>query len=70
MRPLTLDGEKYIDPYLRENTDDYILYNVKDHRSDIYDNISCVVEGGAPESTYKTSTLSGYPILLTYGYLD
>jgi len=57
----SLDGEKYIDPYSEKNTDDYIVYNVKDHRSDIYDNISmCGVEGGAPESAFhETSTLSG-----------
>ncbi len=33
------DGEKYIDPYSEKNTDDYIVYNVKDHRSDIYTKI-------------------------------
>lgn len=35
----TLDGEVYIDPYSEENTRDYIVYNVRDHKSDIYNNI-------------------------------
>lgn len=33
------DGEKYIDPYSEKNTDDYIVYHVKDHKSDIYSKI-------------------------------
>lgn len=33
----TVDGEMYIDPYSEENTVDYIVYNVRDHKSDIYD---------------------------------
>lgn len=40
-----LDGEKYIDPYSEKNTDDYIVYNVSDHKSDIYKNTPmCGVE--------------------------
>ncbi len=31
-----LDGDKYIDPYSNLNTTDYIVYNVKDHRSDAF----------------------------------
>jgi subtilisin-like proprotein convertase family protein len=34
-----LDGEKYIDPYSSINHDDYIVYNVKDHKSDAYKNM-------------------------------
>lgn len=33
-----LDGEKYIDPYSEKNIDDYIVYDVKDHKTDIYKN--------------------------------
>lgn len=34
----TPDGEKYIDPYSEKNIDDYVVYDVKDHQSDIYKN--------------------------------
>lgn len=34
----SFDGEKYIDPYSEKNTTDYIVYDVKDHHSDIYKN--------------------------------
>lgn len=32
------DGEKYIDPFSEKNIDDYIVYEVKDHKTDIYVN--------------------------------
>lgn len=35
----TLQGEIYIDPYSEENIEDYIVYNVADHRDDIYKNV-------------------------------
>ncbi|MBC7885895.1 MAG: hypothetical protein H7X99_10495, partial [Saprospiraceae bacterium] len=31
-----IDGEKYIDPFSSKNTDDYIVYNVRDHNPDTY----------------------------------
>lgn len=34
----SFDGEKYIDPYSEKNNTDYIVYEVKDHHSDIYNN--------------------------------
>lgn len=41
-----IDGEKYIDPYSEKNTNDYVVYNVKDHKSDIYSKIPmCGVSG-------------------------
>ncbi len=41
----TLQGEMYIDPYSEENIQDYIIYNVVDHREDIYKNVPmCGVE--------------------------
>lgn len=40
-----VDGEKYIDPYSEKNIEDYIVYDVKDHKTDIYkDTPMCGVE--------------------------
>lgn len=48
------DGEKYIDPYSEKNIIDYIVYDVKDHKSDIYKNTPmCGVEfEGRPANTH------------------
>ena len=35
----TLEGEVYIDPYSEENLQDYIVYYVADHKSDLYRNV-------------------------------
>ena len=42
---LTPDGEVYIDPYSENNTEDYIVYYIRDHNPDLYKDIPvCGVE--------------------------
>lgn len=41
----TLNSEIYIDPYTTDNVNEYIVYNVKDHKSEEYENVAlCGVE--------------------------
>lgn len=53
----TIDGEFYIDPYSEKNTKDYIVYDTKDFKSDIYKDIPmCGVEDAIrPEYSHHVS---------------
>ncbi|MBK9736698.1 MAG: hypothetical protein IPO92_17765 [Saprospiraceae bacterium] len=50
-----LDGEKYIDPYSTLNSDDYIVYNVKDHIIEGFSGVCGVTEQNTPKvSSFKS----------------